>query len=445
MGLNFFRRDDRDPKFVLFEYLDLEKLLTYEAFKDFTLEDFKMILEEGYKVAKEAVSPTLQDGDQQGLIYENGKVKVPASFHDCWKILSENGWFSLAVSPEYGGQGLPLTLYGQVAEYFISANSAMKIYSGLAIGASHLIESFGTEEEKALFCEKMYNGIWGGTMCLTEPDAGSDVGHIKTKATPAPSSGDARVYSIEGTKRFISSGEHDLTENIIHLVLARIEGAPQGSKGISLFIVPKIRVKADGSLGEPNDVFCTNIEHKMGLHGSATCGLSFGENGRCRGILLGEPQTGMAKMFQMMNDARIGTGLLAQGVAAAAYDAARLYAQERVQGPPFTNRVGHPGQDRRTRGYPPYAHDPQGRHRGHAGLYHEALLPHRCFPPRPRRGGPPGSRSMGRSPDAFGQGLLLRLRLPALPGSHSSSGRRRLLPRISGGTVRPGCEKRLHL
>jgi alkylation response protein AidB-like acyl-CoA dehydrogenase len=338
MGLNFFRRDDRDPKFVLFEYLDPEKLLAYEAFKDFSLEDFKMILEEGYKVAKEAVGPTLQDGDRQGLLYDQGKVKVPASFHACWKILSENGWFSLAVSPQYGGQGLPLALYGQVAEYFISANSAMSIYSGLAVGAGHLIESFGTEEEKALFCNKMVNGIWGGTMCLTEPDAGSDVGHIKTKAARDPSSGDTRIYKIEGTKRFISSGEQDLTENIIHLVLARIEGAPQGSKGISLFIVPKIWVEPDGSLGEPNDVFCTNIEHKMGLHGSATCGLSFGENGRCRGILLGEPQTGMAKMFQMMNDARIGTGLLAQGVASAAYDAARLYAQERVQGPPFTHR-----------------------------------------------------------------------------------------------------------
>jgi alkylation response protein AidB-like acyl-CoA dehydrogenase len=154
----------------------------------------------------------------------------------------------------------------------------------------------------------MYNGIWGGTMCLTESDAGSDVGHIKTKATSDPSFGDARVYSVEGTKRFISSGEQDLTENIIHLVLARIKGAPQGIKGISLFIVPKIWVKADGSLGEPNDVFCTNIERKMGLHGSATCGLGFGENGCCRGILLGEPQTGMAKMFQMM----LEQGLLAR-------------------------------------------------------------------------------------------------------------------------------------
>lgn len=338
MGVNFFRRDDRDSRFVLFEYLDLERLLKYEAYQDFGLDDFRMILDEGLKVAREVIGPTLQDGDQQGLIYDKGQVKVPASFHDCWKVLSENGWMSLAMSPEFGGQGLPLTIYGQVAEYIISANSAIQIYSGLAVAAGHLIETYGREEDKSLFCEKMVTGRWGGTMCLTEPEAGSDVGYTRTKATPDPSAADSRIFKIEGTKRFISGGEQDLTGNIIHLVLARIEGAPLGTKGISLFIVPKIWVNPDGSLGEPNDVFCTNIEHKMGLHGSATCGLSFGENGRCRGILLGEPQSGLAMMFQMMNEARIGTGLLALGVSASAYDAARIYAKERVQGPLFTAR-----------------------------------------------------------------------------------------------------------
>ncbi|MFH0787646.1 MAG: acyl-CoA dehydrogenase [Pseudomonadota bacterium] len=338
MGVNFFRRDDRDSKFVLFEYLDLERLLQYEAYQDFGLEDFRMILDEGLKVAREVIGPTLQDGDQQGLIYDKGRVKVPASFHDCWKVLSENGWMSLAMSPEFGGQGLPLTVYGQIAEYIISANSAIQIYSGLAVAAGHLIETYGREEDKSLFCEKMVTGRWGGTMCLTEPEAGSDVGYTRTKATPDPSAEDSRIFKIEGTKRFISGGEQDLTGNIIHLVLARIEGAPSGTKGISLFIVPKIWVNPDGSLGEPNDVFCTNIEHKMGLHGSATCGLNFGENGLCRGILLGEPQSGLAMMFQMMNEARIGTGLLALGVSASAYDAARIYAKERVQGPLFTAR-----------------------------------------------------------------------------------------------------------
>ena len=256
MGVNFFRRDDRDPKFVLFEMLDLERLLRYEAFKDFTLDDFKMILDEGLKVAREVAGPTLQDGDQQGLVYEDGRVKVPASFHDCWKVLSENGWFSLAVSPEFGGQGLPLTIYGQVAEYLISANSAMTIYSGLAVGAAHLIENFGTGEDRALFCEKMCNGVWGGTMCLTEPDAGIGRGlPAGPRPCPIPRPAIPRIYKIEGNKRFITCGDQNLTENIIHLVLARIEGGPPGTKGISLFIVPKVWVNPDGSLGEPNDVY----------------------------------------------------------------------------------------------------------------------------------------------------------------------------------------------
>ena len=163
-------------------------------------------------------------------------------------------------------------------------------------------------------------------------------GSSAPRRPPIPTAGDPRIYKIEGTKRFITCGEHDLTENIIHLVLARIEGAPAGTKGISLFIVPKIWVNPDGSLGEPNDVYCGNIEHKMGIKGSATCTLNFGENGKCRGILLGEPNSGMAKMFQMMNEARMGCGVQALGLAASAYDTARIYAKERVQGPPFTNR-----------------------------------------------------------------------------------------------------------
>jgi alkylation response protein AidB-like acyl-CoA dehydrogenase len=175
-------------------------------------------------------------------------------------------------------------------------------------------------------------------MCLTEPDAGSDVGWLRTKAVPDAEAGDPRIYKIEGTKRFISVGEHDLTENIIHLLLARIEGSPRGTKGISLFIVPKIWVNPDGSLGESNDVFCGGIEHKMGVLGSATCTLNFGENGKCRGILLGEPNSGMAKMFQMMNESRMGVGLMGLTLAASAYDTARIYAKEREQGPPFTDR-----------------------------------------------------------------------------------------------------------
>jgi alkylation response protein AidB-like acyl-CoA dehydrogenase len=340
MGINYFNRNDRDLKFVLFEYLDMDKLLTYEAYQDFDKEDFTMIIDEALKVCREVLGPAMQDGDREGCSYEKGHVKSPVSFHECWKVMAENGWIGTSNAPEFGGQGLPAVMSGILGELFTGANFAFMTYPGLAIGNGRLIENFGTDEDRGLFVEKMYTGQWGGTMCLTEPDAGSDVGSILTKATPNPMSDDPREYRIEGTKRFITCGEHDLTENIIHLVLARIEGAPPGTKGISLFIVPKIRVNPDGSLGEPNDVFCGGIEHKMGIHGSPTCTLNFGENGNCKGILLGEPNSGMAKMFQMMNDARIGCGIQALGLTASAYDTALKYARERVQGPLFTNRDG---------------------------------------------------------------------------------------------------------
>jgi len=336
MGINYFQRDDRDTKFVLFEHIGVEKLLSYEAYKDFTTDDFIMIIDEALKVCREVLGPAMQDGDKEGVIYEEGQVKVPESFHNCLKVLAENGWVAVSSSPEFGGQGLPNVIGSAVSEFFTGANLAMMGYPGLAIGNGRLIENYGTDEDKALFIEKMYTGIWGGTMCLTEPDAGSDVGWLRTKAVPDSESEDPRVYKIEGNKRFITCGEQNLTENIIHLVLARIEGAPQGTKGISLFIVPKIWVNPDGSMGDSNDVFCTGTEHKMGIHGSATCSLSFGENGSCRGILLGEPNSGMPKMFQMMNEARLSTGLMGLALAASSYDTARQYAKERVQGPLFT-------------------------------------------------------------------------------------------------------------
>jgi len=338
MGINYFRRDDRDAKFVLLEYLDVDRLLTYEAYKDFSADEFSMIIDEALKVCREVLGPALQDGDREGCIYDNGVVKIPATFHECWKVMAENGWIGPSSNPEYGGQGLPSSLGGLLGEFFTGANMAFMTFPGLAVGNGRLVENFGTDQDRAMFVEKMYTGVWGGTMCLTEPDVGSDVGFLRTKATPDPDAGDPRIYKIEGTKRFITCGEQDLTENIIHLLLARIEGAPMGSKGISLFIVPKVWVNPDGTLGEPNDVFCAGIEHKMGIHGSPTTTLNFGENGKCRGILLGEPNSGMAKMFQMMNEARIGCGVQALGLTASAYDNARQYCRERVQGPPFTNR-----------------------------------------------------------------------------------------------------------
>lgn len=338
MGVNFFQRDDRDLKFVLFEHMELDKLLSYDKFSDFSSDDFSMIIEEALKVGRDVLGPALQDGDREGCEYEDGVVKVPKVFHECYKVLIENGWNAATANPEFGGQGLPHAVGGLISEILCGANVSMMGYGGLAVGNGHLIENYGTEEDKALFVEKMYSGVWGGTMCLTEPDAGSDVGWIRTKAVPDPDSDDPRMYKIEGTKRFITCGKHDLTENIIHLVLARIEGSPAGTKGISLFIVPEIWVNDDGLMGEPNDVYCTGVEHKMGTHGLSTCSLSFGEKGGCRGILLGEPNSGMAKMFQMMNEARIGCSNQSLALAASAYDTARIYAKERVQGPPFADR-----------------------------------------------------------------------------------------------------------
>jgi len=340
MGVNHFRRDPRDIKFVLFEHLHVERILGYPQFEGFTTDDFGMIIDEALKVGREVLGPAMQDGDRIGCQYVDGEVITPGPWKDCWRVLFDNGWPGAPHNPEFGGQGLPAVIGGMLGEIFNGANMAMMTYSGLTVGNGHLIENFGTDQDRALFVEKMYTGQWAGTMCLTEPDAGSDVGALRSKAMPGADLGDPRVYKIEGVKRFITCGQHDLAENIIHLVLARIEGAPQGTKGVSLFVVPKIWVNPDGSLGQPNDVICTGIEHKMGIHGSSTCSLSFGEKGRCRGILLGEPHSGMAKMFQMMNSARIGSGIQALGLTASAYDTARVYAKERVQGAPLVNRHG---------------------------------------------------------------------------------------------------------
>jgi len=241
------------------------------------------------------------------------------------------------MNPEYGGQGVPSVISEATQEFFMSANFAFCCFSGMGPGNGYMIERFGSREQKDLFLEKMYDGTWCGTMCLTEPSVGSDAHMVTVKATP-----DGEYYKIQGTKTFITSGEHDLTENIIHLVIARIEGAPQGAKGVSLFIVPKIRVNDDGSLGEPNDVTCIALEHKMGMNGSATCMMNFGENGNCRARLVGEPGMGLAYMFQMVNMARMAVGLESVGFGANIYANALEYAKNRIQGTPF----GKKGHDR---------------------------------------------------------------------------------------------------
>lgn len=335
MGVNFYKRDDRDVRFVLKEHLGIDRLLQYDRYRHFTMSDIDMILGYANDIAKNEIAPTFQDSDRGGARFENGKVYAPEGFHRLWGLFREGSWFALVNSPEYGGQGLPVIVSEAVQEFFMSANFSFGCYSGMGAGNGVMIEKFGTRKLRDLFVRKLYGGEWGACMCLTEPDAGSDAHMIVTKARP-----DGDDYVIEGTKIFITSGDHDLTENIVHMVLARIEGAPEGAKGVSLFAVPKIRVNDDGTLGEENDVQCTGIEHKMGLNGSATCVIQYGENGRCRGHLIGKPGMGLAYMFDMVNLARMAVGLESVAFGANIYANAVEYAKNRVQGTPFGRKGG---------------------------------------------------------------------------------------------------------
>ncbi|SHG72583.1 Acyl-CoA dehydrogenase [Thermosyntropha lipolytica DSM 11003] len=339
MASNFLY-STRDHKFILKEWLDMEKVLSFDAYKDYySIDDIDMILEQALKVAREVVAPSRDDNDRVQAVFSDGKVTVPQSFKDAYWFLQKNGWGATNEWEEYEGR-LPEPLFRACGEYFAGANAALMPYVLATAGAAKLIQSFGSEKVKKLFAEKMFTGEWAGTMCLTEPNAGSDVGDLLTKAIPTEQEG---VYKIKGTKCFITGGEQDITENIVHLVLARIEGAKKGTKGISLFAVPKMWVDDDGNIVGPNDVQCLGIEHKMGIKGSATCVMSFGENNECRGWLLGNPPDaegnaeGMAQMFQMMNGARMETGHAALSETAVAYHNAADYATQRIQGRPITN------------------------------------------------------------------------------------------------------------
>ncbi|GBF33704.1 acyl-CoA dehydrogenase [Desulfocucumis palustris] len=338
-----FNYSNRDHKFVIKEWLDIEKILGFDKFKDFyDLEDMDMILDQGVKVAREIVAPTSIDGDRTGVVLSNGQAIVPECYHKAYKFMQENGYGNSQFNPDEEGI-LPNTVHIALEEFFNAANPSFDAYISLVKGASKLIYRFGTEDDKKRFLPRMYSGEWGGTMCLTEPCCGSDVGDITTRAFATDDPG---VYKIKGTKCFITCGDQNITENIIHLLLAKCEGAVPGTKGISLFIVPKIWVNEDGSLGDFNDVSTVALEHKMGLHGSPTAMLSFGENDVCRGILLGNPPDengvaeGMAQMFVMMNGARQGTGLTALGIMQAAYNYSLQYAKERVQGKEIDNPKG---------------------------------------------------------------------------------------------------------
>jgi len=320
--------DRRDVDFVLHEQMKVEDLSHHERFAEFNKKTVDLIVSEARNLAIKEILPTQKLGDLEGCVFKDGKVSVPESFHRAYEIFKEGEWVALTEDPEWGGQGMPVTVALAVSDYFVGANYAFMMYPGLTQGAGRLVEAFGTDKQKQLFLKKMYTGEWTGTMMLTEPEAGSDVGALTTSAVQ----NDDGTYSITGSKIFISSGEHDLSENIIHPVLARIEGAPQGTKGISLFLVPKFWVNDDGSLGEFNDVVCTGIEEKMGIHGNSTCSITLGGKEKCRGTLLGEENKGMRAMFLMMNEARLLVGLQGFGCASSAYMYAVNYARERVQG-----------------------------------------------------------------------------------------------------------------
>ncbi len=320
--------DRKEIDFILYELLDAEQMIKHEKFEGLSRKMFDMIISEARKLSIKEILPTLFDSDKNGVRYENGKVLAPESFHRARQVILDAELTSTNEDPKWGGQGLPNLISFAIMDYVTGANYSLSGYTQMGHGTGKMIELYGTDKLKNMFLKKLYTAEWGGTMLLTEPEAGSDVGALTTSAKK----NEDGTYSITGNKIFITGGDHDMTENIIHPVLARIEGAPKGTKGISIFVVPKFWVNEDGTIGEANDVQCTGIEEKMGMHGSATCSMSLGASGKCRGFLLGEENKGMQVMFHMMNEARLGVGFQGSSAASMAYLYALDYARQRVQG-----------------------------------------------------------------------------------------------------------------
>ncbi len=339
----------KDMQFLLHDVLKVSEQ-DVRGYSDLDRGFTEAVLEEAGKVASAVLAPLNTSGDREGCTLENGVVRTPKGFDAAFKAMKEGGWTALDCDPDYGGQGLPYLMGTAVGEIFVSANMAFNMYQGLTHGAYSAIHAHGTAEQKAKYLPKMVSCDWTGTMNLTEPHCGTDLGLMRTKADPQADG----CYKITGQKIFISAGEHDLAENIIHLVLAKAVGGPEGIKGVSLFIVPKFLVNDDGSLGARNGVAVGSIEEKMGIHGNATCVMNYDG---ATGWLLGDLHKGMRAMFTMMNEARLGVGLQGYAVAEAAYQNAVIYAKDRLQGRAVTG-TQNPDRPRRPADRPP-RHPPQ--------------------------------------------------------------------------------------
>lgn len=324
-----YRAPLQDIRYLLHEVHDIAQLSRLPGFEDATPEMIDEVLEGGANFCEDVLFPLNQSGDVEGVHFENGAVRTPAGFREAYTRYAADGWTGVAATSEYGGQGLPEMVRFVMEEMLCSANLSFSMYPGLSHGAYSALMSHGSDELKQRFLPKLIDGSWGGTMCLTEAHAGTDLGILTTRAEPA---GDGS-YRITGQKIFISAGEHDLTENIVHLVLAKLPDAPSGTKGISLFLVPKFLPTADGGIGARNGVTCGSVEHKMGIKASATCVLNFDG---ATGWMVGEPHKGMRAMFVMMNGARLAVGLQGLGLSEVAYQNALAYAKERLQGRALT-------------------------------------------------------------------------------------------------------------